>query len=229
MKDQSLGQMVYSFFSDHLQVQRGLRPASIRSYRDGMRLFLCFVAVDAGRKISRLSLQDLSFDRVLRFLRYLEEDRHNHIRTRNQRLAMLHGFFDYLATRDPEMLVVSERVAAIPTKRVAQPEAHYLERQEIESLFRRLPRRGENAQRDRALLLFLYNTGARTQEVADLCVRDVDLAAPLRVHLHGKGDKWRVCPLWAQTAEQLRTLLSQAREELHAESPVFRSRRGAAP
>lgn len=228
MKGQSLGQTVYSFFSDHLQVQRGLRPASIRSYRDGMRLFLSFVAVDAGRKISRLSLQDLSFDRVLRFLRHLEEDRHNHIRTRNQRLAMLHGFFDYLATRDPEMLVVSERVAAIPTKRVAPPEARYLERQEIESLFSRLPRRGENALRDRALLLFLYNTGARAQEVADLCARDLDLDPPLRVRLHGKGDRWRVCPLWAQTADKLRSLLSHVQEELCDQCPVFRSRGGPA-
>lgn len=228
MKGPSLGQTVYSFFGDHLGVQRGLRPSSIRSYRDGMRLFLSFVAADAGRKISRLSLQDLTFDRVLRFLKHLEEDRHNHIRTRNQRLAMLHGFFDYLAARSPEMLVVAERVAAIPTKRVALPEAHYLERSEIESLFSRLPSRDQNAVRDRALLLFLYNTGARAQEVADLCVRDVDLDEPLRAHLHGKGDKWRICPLWARTAEQLRSLLSLAREELHGESPVFRSRRGAA-
>ena len=141
---------------------------------------------------------------------------------------MLHSFFDYLATCSPEMLMIAERVAAIPTKRVAQPEASYLERHEVESLFSRLPRRGQNAVRDRALLLFLYNTGARAQEVADLCVRDVDLDAPLRAHLHGKGDKWRLCPLWARTAEELRSLLSQATEELHDESPVFRSRGGAA-
>ena len=177
MKPQALGQTIYSFFVDHLQVQRQLQPASIQSYRDGMRLFLRFVAADAGRKITRLSLSDLTFDRVLGFLGHLEEDRHNHIRTRNQRLSMLHGFFEYVARGQPEMLVVAERVAAVPTKRVPQPETHYLEREEVETLFSRLTRDGTYAARDRALLLFLYNTGARVQEVADLRIENLDLGS----------------------------------------------------
>jgi len=39
----SLGPLVQSYFIDHLPVQKGLRVGSIRSYRDTIRLFLCFV------------------------------------------------------------------------------------------------------------------------------------------------------------------------------------------
>src|SRR5437667_5116640 len=123
------------------------------------------------------------------------------------------------------MLDVAERVAAIPMKRVSPPETRFLERDEIDILFAALPARGAQALRDRALLLFLYNTGARVQEVADLRVQDLELASPARVRLHGKGDKWRTCPLWADTAQQLHRLLDQ-RTILAPNAPVFVSRQG---
>ena len=157
------------------------------------------------------TLDDLTFERVVGFLRYLEADRSNHIRTRNQRLAGLHTLFDYIATRSPEMLDVCQRIAAIPMKRVAPAETRFLERDEIEALLQRLPDEGRLALRDQALLLFLYNTGARAQEVADLRVEHLDLGDHPLVRLHGKGDKWRTCPLWHQTARLLRTLIELAR------------------
>ena len=114
----TLGAVVQSFFIDHLITVKGLRPASVRSYRDTIRLLLVFAAADKGCRITRLALDDLSFERVIGFLRHLEADRHNHVRTRNQRLAALHSLFDYIATRAPEMLGVCQHVAAIPMKRV---------------------------------------------------------------------------------------------------------------
>ena len=75
---------------------------------------------------------------------------------------------------------------------------------------RHLPRDGRLALRDRALLLFLYNTGARVQEAADLRVEHLDLGEHPLVRLHGKGDKWRTCPLWHQTAQLLSALLESA-------------------
>jgi site-specific recombinase XerD len=205
---QPIGPILHSFFADHLITVKGMRPASVRSYRDTVRLLLCFVAADKRCRITRLTLDDLTFDRVLKFLRHLETERHNHIRTRNQRLAALHTLFEYIATRSPELLSICQQVAAIPMKRVAPAETRFLERDEVERLLRDLPRGGTLALRDRALLLFLYNTGARAQEVADLRAGHLDLGEHPRVRLHGKGDKWRTCPLWHQTAELLSALAS---------------------
>jgi integrase/recombinase XerD len=217
-----LGPLVHAFFVDHLITVKGLRPASVRSYRDTVRLLLVFVAADRRCKISRLALADLTFPRVLGFLRYLEDDRGNHIRTRNQRLAALHTLFEYIAGRAPEMLAVAGQVAAIPSKRVAPPETRFLERDEVEALLAGLPRTGRFALRDRALLLFLYNTGARVGEVADLRAGHLDLGEHARVRLHGKGDKWRTCPPWGQTAELLRSLLrSVDNGPVTPESAVF--------
>jgi integrase/recombinase XerD len=223
-----LGPLLYAFFEDYLKTQKGLRPASIASYRDTLRLFLCFVAKERRRPLTRLSLADLTKERVLRFLRHLEEERGNAIRTRNQRLAALHTFFTYLASRVPEMLAEAERVAAIPTKRTPPPPTCYLERDEVELLFARLSTEGRFPLRDRALLLFLYNTGARVGEVAELERRNLELGGQPRVHLHGKGDKWRVCPLWPETAALLRKLLEEDGRPVADNRPVFVSKQGRA-
>ena len=207
---QPLGPVLHSFFASHLITVKGLRPASVRSYRDTVRLFLVFIAADKGCKITRLVLTDLTFDRVVAFLRHLEHDRGNHPSTRNQRLAALHCLFDYIAGRAPEMLATCQQVAAIPVKHTVPPETRFLERDEIEDLLRHLPRDGPLALRDRALILFLYNTGARAQEVADLRAEHLDLGDHPLARLHGKGGKWRTCPLWQQTAQLLTTLLGPA-------------------
>lgn len=227
MTTSTFGSIVYGFFLDYLPQQKGLRSSTIRSYRDTMRLFLTSVAADAKRGVSDLRLEDFSFERVLGFLRELEQTRHNGVPTRNQRLAALRTFFEYVGRRVPEMLHVCGQVAAIPTKRTALPETRFMAREEIESLFAGMPDHGRLALRDRALLLFLYNTGARVTEVAELRVEHVGLTAPLQVRLMGKGGKWRTCPLWNETACALRQLLAQRPvDDSHA--PVFLSAGGKA-
>jgi integrase/recombinase XerD len=220
----SVGQVVFAFFEDHLKVQKGLRPGSIRSYRDTLKLFLIHVAGLCRRPITRLVLSDLAFERVLDFLRMIEDMRGNQPRTRNQRLAALRTFYRYLAVHHPEMLAEAQRVEAIPTKRVQAPKTIYLERDEIDALFQALPREGSLALRDRALLMFLYNTGARAQEAADVRLADLDLSEPYRVRLHGKGDKWRSCPIWSETAELLRQLITT--RPMEKTTSVFISQQG---
>lgn len=219
----SIGPLVQSFFTDHLPVQKGLRLGSIRSYRDTIRLFLCFVSEQRRSPIATLALGDLTFERVLAFLKHLELERGNSVRTRNQRRAVLNTFFAYLTVRVPEMLAVCQQVAAIPVKRTSLPDTHYLEREEVTELFRSLPRHGYFALRDRTLLLFLYNTGARVQEVADLRIEHLELKPPAKVHLHGKGDKWRACPLWDETVKHLQRLLAAL--SAVPNEPVFCTRR----
>jgi integrase/recombinase XerD len=218
---QPVGPVLHSFFADHLITVKGLRPASVRSYRDTIRLLLVFAAADKRCKITRLSLDDLTYDRVVRFLRHLEHDRGNHVRTRNQRLAVLHVLFDYIAARSPEMLAACQQVAAIPMKRAAPPETRFLERDEVAGLLAGLPASGRLALRDRALVLFLYNTGARVQEAADLRAGHLDLGEHPTVRLHGKGDKWRTCPLWQQTTELLASLLASSGQPQGPQTAVF--------
>src|ERR1035438_1422523 len=217
----TLGSTLASFFNDYLKLQRGLRPNSIASYADAMRLLLQFAAANHKKRITQLGLDDLDADLVSQFLNSLGERRGNAAQSRNQRLAALRTFFEYVAQRFPDRLRQAQKVAAIPRKRAQPPETIFLERDEIEGTLAKLPADGRHALRDRTLLLFLYNTGARVQEAADLRANDVHFNPTPRAHLHGKGDKWRVCPLWKETATLLNKVLTMPGSPNTPDRPVF--------
>lgn len=221
----TLGKLVRTFFVDHLQRVKGLRRSSIRSYRDAVRLYLNFTAARAQRPVTALTLKHMTFDVVVEFLHHLEHDRGNRVPTRNQRLAVLHTLFEYFGSRVPEMLETARRVVLLPMKRCPPPETRFLQRDEVEQVIAAVPDGRRLSARDRILLLFLYNTGARAQEVADLRVGHIDWDPPW-VRLHGKGGKWRRCPLWERTATGLRTLVGSG--SIDPDAPVFRSQRGGA-
>jgi len=220
----SLGQLLHGFFTDYLNCQKGMRPSSIRGYRDAMVLFLRYAADHTGKTIAGLSLDDLRCEQVTDFLDWLESKRRNHIRTRNQRLTVVRAFFEYAASRAPECMHEAHRIATIARKRANPPGMRYMDADEVKALFDSLPTTGRLALRDHCLVQFLYNTGARAQEVCDLRVSHLELGPMPRVHLHGKGDKWRTCPLWTQTARMLEKLLASGGEALPG-NPVFQSAR----
>jgi integrase len=118
----------------------------------------------------------------------------------------------------------AHRVATLARKRANPPEMRHMDADEVKALFDSLSTTGRLALRDHCLIQFLYNTGARAQEVCDLRVSHLELGSMPRVHLHGKGDKWRTCPLWTQTARMLEKLLASEGEAL-PETPVFLSAR----
>jgi site-specific recombinase XerD len=100
------------------------------------------------------------------------------------------------------------RITAIPRKRGALlPEIRYLEKEEVHAILQVAAQSATPGGRDHALLLFMYNTGARVQEVADTRMAWLTLVPPHKVELLGKGRKWRTCPLWESTVGYLRQLV----------------------
>ncbi|ABF08127.1 MULTISPECIES: tyrosine-type recombinase/integrase [Pseudomonadota] len=221
MKDFNLPSIIHRYFLEYLPRHKGLQSSSIRSYRDSLRLFLIFVAGTHRLGVSELVLEHLDYPAVQAFLHSMEADRGNAISTRNQRLAALHVFYEYVGRTVPEMLPTSAKVAAIPMKRCPRPEMTFLGRDEVQAMFACIPAQHRLSSRDRALLMLLYNTGARVSEVAHLKVEQLDLRSPARVRLLGKGSKWRTCPLWNQTAKALQAMLDERGTNLPPESPVF--------
>jgi site-specific recombinase XerD len=163
---------------------------------------------------------------ILDFLDHLETVRHNSARTRNARLAAIHSFMRYAAVRDPASLPITTRVLAIPAKRFDRPVVGSLTREQVSAILAAPNRTTWSGQRDSVLLAVAYNTGARVSELIALQVRDVLLDRQTAVHLHGKGRKQRVIPLWANTAAELRAWLNRINSTHDA--PVFPNKNGTA-
>jgi integrase/recombinase XerD len=223
----SLAPHVRSFFEDHLACQRNMSPNTIQSYRDALKLFLRFAVEHLNKPATKLLVTDIQEPLVISFLTDLEKSRGNSIQTRNHRLSVLHNLCEYIACRDPALLGHCRRIVAIPRKRgAAVPEIHYLEKEQVNAILAAVGRNTAVGRRDYALLLFLYNTGARVQETADTRVSWLTLAAPYKVELLGKGRKWRSCPLWENTVQHLRQLMEERRLKAGQNDYLFVNRQG---
>ena len=64
MSTTTLGSLVFAFFEDYLKAQKGLSPATVKSYRDALRLLLLFVARELGSRVTRVQLAELTAERV---------------------------------------------------------------------------------------------------------------------------------------------------------------------
>jgi len=159
---------------------------------------------------------------VLAFLDHIESRRGNCAATRNYRLAVLRSFARHLLRYDLGRAEQYGRILALPSKRATVHVATYLEPEQARAVIAAVDPKSASGVRDRALLLFLYNTGARVSEALSVHLRELHLDRPRQVRLFGKGRKERLCPLWPETAEALRRIVNPD----SGEEPVFRNARG---
>jgi integrase/recombinase XerD len=220
----SLLALLQSYFQDHLRSVRGASQHTVRAYRDALRLFFLFTAEQLRRPVAELGLDDVHAQHVLAFLSHLETVRGNGAATRNCRLAALHSFVAHLLRHDLSRAEQYRQVLAIPAKRARVRPPSYLEPAEARALIAQPDPTTTSGTRDRALLLFLYNTGARVSEALAVRLGDLRLARPAQVRLHGKGSKDRTCPLWPETVRALRLLLQ--RHGIAEGGEVFRNAQG---
>ena len=199
-----LGPWVRRFLLEYLVAERNLARNSQASYRDTLTLLLPFISSQAAVPIERLAVHDVSPDRVRGFLDHIERERGCGVVTRNQRLSTIHSLARFIGMRSPEHLDWCSQVRSVPFKKAVKTVIGYLDKPEVEALLRAPDRRTPLGSRDHALLLFLYNSGARADEAASLRVSNLQLGTSASVRILGKGAKWRVCPLWPVTVAALR-------------------------
>ena len=214
--------LVESYFDDHLRRVRGASRHTLRAYAHALRLFFVFLADRLHRSIADLSVQDVKADEVLAFLDHVETVRHNTSASRNCRLAAIRGFAAHLLRHDIARAAQYQRILAIPSKKARHRPVTYWEPEVVAALLAEPDRATTFGARDHALLLFLYNTGARVSEAIGVRQRDLQLTRPHHVRLLGKGGKERICPLWPETATALAPLLPTD----GGAGAVFRSRSG---
>jgi integrase/recombinase XerD len=225
MTASSFQSLIQRFFSERLLKQLGASQYTVAAYRDAFRLLLKFASARLGRAPSNLRIEDFDTSFLGQFLEHLETDRGNCTRTRNNRLAAIHAFFQYVAISEPALALHCQRVLAIPSKRYERGPVEFLTEEESTALVA-APNPGTwIGRRDKALLLVAIQTGLRNSEITSLRCRDVEFGAGAHVRCLGKGRKLRCTPLRPDVAAVLKEWLSQQRGK--PEDPVFPSSSGS--
>lgn len=221
----SLQALIQDFLGQHLCIERNASSNTITSYRDAIKLYLKHASESAGLAPDRLSHAILDADTVRSFLAWLQHNRGSSARTCNQRLAAIKSFARYVALVAPEHLERCRLIRELKPLQFAHQAVSYLTGDEVLRLIASIDASTPVGRRDRALILVLYNTGARVQEVVDLDVGSFHRNAIPFVRLMGKGRKQRTCPLWNRTVLALLQMLRD-RDGADSRDPLFISTRG---
>ena len=217
----SAGHWIRRFLMEYAASERNLSANTCASYRDMLVLLLPYAAKRKSIATDALSVTDLSAELVRSFLVYLEQERRCCTATRNQRLASIHALARFIGEHSPQHIEWCAQIRMVPIKRSTSASLTYLEKSEVDGLLAAPDQSSSQGRRDHALLLFLYNSGARVSEVTSLRIGDIDWHSK-SARLTGKGNKQRRCPLWATTLTHLRHLAGQR----PAEQNLFLNCRG---
>ena len=211
MKPTDFGSNLTNYLTVFLPGQRGISKNTIKSYADTFRLFFIYCRDELGEKPEKLTISNFNHELISGFLDWLENNRHNSIATRNQRLSALQAYCRYLLVETPEYISLLQINLQIPRKKYTKPQIGYLSQEETTEILRKPDVNTLAGRRDLALLVLLYDSGARVSELNALKVRDLRLDDYPIVTLHGKGGKIRQVPLMKKTAAILSRYLQEHR------------------
>ena len=225
MKNDSFSYHVTKYFSDYLPNQTAASSNTIHSYRDTFVQLLSFFKKEKHIPPEKLRFSDFTSENVEEFLCWLESERGIGAATRNQRLAAIHAFFRYIQYREPAGFEQCAGVLAVPFKKTPSPAVGYMSLEEMQILFSVPDQTTQKGLRDLSVMLVLYETGARVQELIDLQVTSFRFGSINQVQLHGKGDKSRIVPINDKVASITKRYIKQ-HARIKPDAPVFVNRAG---
>lgn len=193
-------------FSDYLTHERQYSPETIKAYMADLENFQAFMK-DAGiDQLDQVAYRDIRI-----YLGNLQRDGLSR-KSISRHLSSLRSAYKLLLDRE---LVSENPFNYVKTAKTGLKLPDFFYESEIQTLFDSVQGNDLIALRNRALLEFLYGTGARVSEVRDLAINQVDLTADM-VLLHGKGNKDRYVPIGSFCHDALVDYLENGRSQLMA-------------
>lgn len=196
------------FLKDYLIIERNLSPHTIRSYKNTFSLLIKYLVNEKNIKLSDITFTNITREHILDFLKYLEDDKHNTISTRNQRLKAIRTFYQYCSIEKSDNVDNIVKILQIKFKKSQDKIIDYLTEEELKQVLESINTSTKIGRRDLTLLSLLYDTAARSSEIINLKVEDIHLEEKY-VILNGKGNKQRVVPLMDSTIDLLKLYMQE--------------------
>lgn len=215
MKPTDFARHLTDFLGRYLPSECGYSANTVKTYSYTFTLFIEYMEKEELVRPENLTLGEITKERIIHFLAWLQKERKCSTSTRNARLGAMHSFFAYLQYRNVEGLAKWQDILSIKCKKSSVPEMAYLQIEALKLLLRQPDLKTSKGRRDFVLLGLLYDSGCRVQELLDLTPSDLRFDETSSVRLHGKGDKVRIVPLSATQVANLK----QYMEEKHLYQP----------
>ena len=209
MKQTDFARALTCYLSKFLPGDRNVSTNTIKSYRDTFKQLLLYMNTECKIKPEYLTFSGINSKTIKDFLYWLENTRSVGINTRNQRLAAIHSFYRYVQSEYPEILFECQKILGIPFKKRQQTTIKHLTQENLKLLLKQPDITTQRGRRDLVIMVTLYDTGSRVQELIDLEVCNVRLSKPATITLTGKGNKRRCIPIMNKTRALLENYMNE--------------------
>jgi site-specific recombinase XerD len=228
MKPTDFSKYLTDFLVRYLPTECGVSGNTIQAYSQTFMIFLRYMSEEECIKPEKLFLRDITKQKVISFLDWLEKERACSVSTRNARLATLHSFFRFIQYRDVEGLKQWQEVLSVRFKKSTSPEMAFLTVDGLKLILKQPDTKTGYGRRDLALLGLLYDSGARVQELINLTPSDSRFGETATLRLQGKGNKTRIVPLSSSQTENLKRYMKEHSlfEAQNAAHPIFTNPQG---
>lgn len=204
IKDEKLFVLIKNFLLVYLPVHRNASPLTVTTYRTTLNQFLSFAAEKKGVPIVSLSFEVFSYEMVSAYLENLISGHERKPATYNNRLAALRAFVAYASACYPEYISQAAELAKLKTQRDdTLGKVEYMSENAIRVLMNEPSPDSRLGLRDMCLMVLMYDTGARIQEVLHIRLCDLSLDNNAKVTLYGKGKKVRIVPVSPEVVKLL--------------------------
>ena len=218
-----MAMLLKDFFETYLPKERGVSNHTIRSYSATFQSLYAFFKDNKGIRANKLFVKDLSRRSINDYLNWLEMEKGNKVPTRNSRLASVKAFCHYAQYKDFKNLARWQDILSIKSKKADMPYMSFLTQEGMKTLLSEVPTDTIQGRRHLAILAFLYDTGARANELISFSAHNLNLTKPYHVILSGKGRKKRIVPIHEKLVLILKAYMKDANIELNniSKQPLF--------
>lgn len=221
-----IAKYIHTFLSDYMPSQKTKSAYTLRSYDEALSLYIAFLETEKGISAEKLCGDCFSAKNIELWLVWLRENRGNSPASCNTRLASLRAFVKYLGKQDVQYLHLSQSASQIDRRKTTAPKVIGMSKQAVGALLAAPDSATKAGRRDIALMVTMYGTAARLNEILSLKIEQLHLdATKPYITVIGKGDKIRTLYLLPKTVAHLRAYIADA----HGDNPkpdsyVFYSR-----
>ena len=211
IKDPKFYGAVKDYLTIYLPSQKESSPNTVKSYREGLNLFLTYIADSEQIRLYQVGFKDMAPEKISGFVSWLAKERGCSGTTINHRIAVIRAFLKYTGLRFPDLNSYYVSIQQIPFKKVPQDlTVNHFSESVLEAILNQPDPRKRTGHRDLFFLIVLYDTGARNREVLDLHAADfVTTGKSSHVIIHGKGNKVRSVPIMEKTMEHFNAYIKR--------------------
>lgn len=209
LRDEKLFKLIRNYLLVYLPVQRESSRHTVIDYRTVLSQYLSFVAEKNGIRLNAVTFDMFTRENVDAYLDDLTTERGFSTATRNNRLAAIRAFVSYASACYPEYMALESELSTIKVQKDDPfSKVDYMTENAVTALLNEPDAKTKIGLRDRFLMIFLYDSGARISDALGVRLRDVKLGSSPQVLLFGKGNKVRSVPLMEKTVEHLQQYIS---------------------